>query len=297
MKNEVCRSLVHVSILALLLGPAPGVADQGLENARTTQSFTVLTGVAGTGPNRRAGAPIWDLPVLGQEGLEFVAEYAPGSSAPLPLSPATSPQAVLATTIDPNDLLSLGIDPASVDPALLNVPLNEVAIIVDPAGNRAQVPAQDQLQGAFGASKSLPNKPVTLRRWLQARGIAHVRCLTDGTAWIRFDFERLLPHGLYTISGIFLDPAFGPIPMPLGGVPNAVVADRRGDVKLVTRRLNFCPTDPEAALVLIHVEYHSDGNTYGAVPAVPFAGLPWGTVTHTQLMFSPTGAARVDKGR
>ncbi|SER21204.1 hypothetical protein [Actinokineospora terrae] len=75
-------------------------------------------------------------------------------------------------------------------------------------------------------------EPITLGRWLRAKGEVSVRVCPDGHhAEFDFEFADLIPNSLYTVMSLReldLDPVAGPTrPGPLG-VPNVFVTDRCG---------------------------------------------------------------------
>ena len=90
-----------------------------------------------TGSFQIYGQPRWDLGAsLGSPGGpagEHLAEYNP-SGSPIPLSPDTPCDAVLATQVDPSS--------PHYDPELVNIPLHDVPVTVDGAGTTA-FPALD----------------------------------------------------------------------------------------------------------------------------------------------------------
>jgi len=248
-----------------------------------------IEATAVTGVNRVLGEAQWDLGHgLGTAGLTFVGGYDPESNEPTVLTPDSDKDTVLASTLDTNYLAIFGLTPSDIDPTLVNVPLREVAVVADPAGNRMQVPPVTQVAGG-ALSKSAPNDPVTVKQWLEAEGSILVKCRADGTATVDFKFDNLLENGVYSLWGIYAVEGVNHIvPYPLGGVPNAFSAGRGGKAR-TQRLLNFCPMDetlPGAAtLLMVDIVYHSDGSVYAGSPDLALAGLPAGTVAHTHLAF------------
>ena len=248
-----------------------------------------IDGVAVTGANRLLGEPVWDLGApFGPGGFNFVYGYNEGGDEPFDLTPETPRNTLVATGADPNLLAMFGMGLGDIDPDMINVPFRDVAIIVDPAGGRAQVPSVLDVPG-FAPSKSLPNDDITLDEWLEAQGRLFIRCRADGTANIRVRMRNLIVNGVYTLWGVFgldLDEDGTPdsvVPMALGGVPNVTIGDKNGRATIV-RTINFCPmTEPK--MLTINIAWHSDGNAYGAVPELTLAGLPGGIITHDQINF------------
>lgn len=281
--------LWRLGFSAIVLIGAAGLTSGALaeDDVYDDDYVTIIDGVAVTGANRLLGNPLWDLgPPFGLGGFTFVAGHNDEGGIPRELTPDTPPATILATTVDENNLARLGLTPSDIDPALINVPLHEVAVVVDPAGNRSQVPLVTEVPGT-DVSRALPSGPITLGAWLQARGRAVIRCREDGTSSIRLTFGRLVKSGIYTVWGVFAVEGEGLVPAPLGGVPNLVNVGKRG-FGWFERSLNFCPTNPrpgEGVLMFIDVDYHSDASVYGGVPDLPLAGLPGGTVTHSHVAF------------
>lgn len=249
---------------------------------------TVIKGVAVTGANRLLGQPVWDLGApFGLGGFNFVFGFNPGAPVPIDLDPLTPLDTLVATGFDPNLTV---VPPFAIvpDPALLNIPLRDVPIIVAPDGTRGPVPSVLDVPG-FLPSKSLPNAPITLGEWLEARGKLRIKCYDDGTATVKVNLRNLIVNGVYTLWGVFGLDSSGDgmedtiVPVALGGVPNVMIADKNRKAH-ITRTVNFCPLD-EPGLKTINIAWHSDGNTYGGVPELPLLGLPGGVITHDQVNF------------
>lgn len=245
----------------------------------------ISKGVAVTGISHRLGAPVFDLgPGIGAFGFATLGAWNPSGSDPLPLTPETPASTLLATLVDPALLAALGAPPP--DPALLNVPLRDVAAIVAFDGSRAPLRdhlAADQLEPSHTAN----TPPVALGQWLGAGGILKIRCTDDSRAQIDLDLQDLLPRGLYSVWGVMLTPQ-GPFPIPLGGTPNAFVTDQKGNARF-SRLLNYCPMQLAAGqvpLAFVEVVFHSDQSLYAGVPSLPLRGLPAGAVEHPQVDFA-----------
>ncbi len=248
-----------------------------------------IDGVAVTGANRLLGQPVWDLgEPFGPGGFNFVYGYNEGGDEPFDLTPETPGNTLVATGADPILLAMFGMTLDDIDPDMMNVPFRDVAVIVDPAGGRAQVPSVLDVPG-FAPSKSLPNDDITLDEWLAAKGKLFIRCHADGTADIRVRLRKVITNGVYTLWGVFgldMDEDGAPdsiIPMALGGVPNVMIGDKNGRAS-IERTINFCPM-AEPSMRTINIAWHSDGSAYGAVPELPLAGLPGGIITHDQINF------------
>ncbi len=242
----------------------------------------VKEGRAVTGLNRLLGEPIWELGGgLGTFGFSMLGGQDPGGTVALPLTPASPPSSILATDVDPFILTAFGV-PAP-DPSVLNVPLRRVAAYTTFDGERH--PLRDQNSaGQLEVSRTANSYWITLKQWLAASATARFDCDSRGGANVDIRFKRLIPHGLYTIWGVMSTPG-GPAPIPLGGVPNVVVADPRGNARF-ERRINFCPQQLAAGqspMVLVEVIFHSDGAVYAGVPELILGGFPPGLVTHAHL--------------
>ncbi len=241
---------------------------------------TVIPSQPLTGTFQIYGQPRWDFGApLGSPGgptAEHLAEYNP-SGPPIPLSPDTPCEAVLATQVD--------FSSPHYDPELVNIPLHEVPVTVDGAGTTAFLPSIFEAE-ITSPSRALPNDPLTLGAWLAAKGRAKISCEGEDKAQIRIKFRNLVPHALYTLWAIMALPDGGVAPRPLGGVPNAFVPDERGSGSF-SRTLNFCPTDEDSPLMNIVLALHTDASVFGAVPAMADAetSKPVGAIVHAQAGF------------
>ena len=281
-----------VSLTLAMLAPLFTLAVAPFFTTILTQDggmVATIEGVAVTGANRLLGEPVWDLGApFGPGGFNFVYGYNEGGTEPFDLTPETPGNTLVATGVDPNLLAMFGMTPSDIDPDMINVLFRDVAVIVDPAGGRAQVPSVLDVPG-FAPSKSLPNDDITLDEWLEARGRLFIRCRADGTANVRVRMRNLIVNGVYTLWGVFgldLDEDGTPesvVPVALGGVPNVTIGDRNGRAT-IQRTINFCPMT-EPLMLTINIAWHSDGNAYGSVPELTLAGLPGGIVTHDQINF------------
>jgi hypothetical protein len=267
---------------AVLLAPA-ALSDDGHRRGERR----VIRSQPLTGSFQIYGQPRWYFGApLGSPGGpagEHVAEYNPGGD-PIPLSADTPCDAVLATQIHPSS--------PYYDPELVNIPLNEVPITVNGAGDTASLPPISEA-GITEQSRSLPNDPVTLGDWLGARGRAKIRCAGEDSARIRIKFRGLVPNALYTLWGFMELPEGGVGPRPLGGVPNAFVPNANGSGSF-DRALNFCPLADDSPLLDIVLALHTDGSIFGAVPAMADAetSKPVGVIVHAQAGF-PVNAEEV----
>lgn len=272
------KTLVAAAVAVSSLGAATDALSQ------TNSSYTRVEGVAVTGFNRLLSEPVWDLgPGFGGIGFNFVFGYNPdGTTDEIPLTPESPMDLIVASGFDPAQLAVV----PQPDEATTNIPFKDVPIIVSPAGDRAPVRSSVEAD-PWEASKSYPSRETTLGEWLKARGTLHIKCRSNGTAYIQVNAWGLIPHGVYTLWGVFSRDFSGDgnidgmAPSALGGVPNLAVASAAG-LASISRELNFCPTEEES-LKTVAMAYHSDGNVYGAVPELGAAGLPGGTITHDHL--------------
>ncbi len=160
--------------------------------------------------------------------------------------------------------------------------------VVRPSYPFHQVPIPD-LQAEDGPKVT---EPVTLGRWLEARGRLTVT-LAEGETAADFegDFSGLIPNSLYTMMAIRrrdLDPDGPAHPSPLG-VPNVFVTDREGNGTYYARLPNPFPA-PDAAdadnrvvnAVVLWMSYQCN---YGG--AVGHHGL--GADIHAQLRLAAPG--------
>lgn len=244
-----------------------------------------VRGVPVTGANQFCGQQRWSFEDQGIDPLSFrqVAAYAPGEEFPTVLSAEVCPpDAILASTHDPQ----LSFDPPGPAPAitsepdsrLQNVPLRDVpknAGILQGGTNGIRnfiEPAGDFPVDPFPIVQTRDSDPITLGQWARARGRLTFRCNDDGGAQVRIRMRNLIPNGVYSVWGIWKTPlpngVFVDLPVPFGGVPNAIVPDSHGRAEFV-RDLAFCPsetTENESQLLWVAAAFHSDSNLYAGVP-------------------------------
>src|SRR5680860_114228 len=289
-----CKYLVPglMAITASAAPPVVSLADAA--GARTVH----VRGINSTGVNERCDEPLFFMPAPLPTTLHgaFVGEFdpTPGAVAALPLTPANCDNnSLLATTTDAEFLAAAGLTDA--DPGIKNIPLREVPIIFAPTGLSGAVPPLGALPpNPFPPVKSAPNDPITLGKWLRARGHMTIKCRANGSASVNASFRNLVPNGVYSMWGLWLTTppgAPGPtlVPLPFGGVPNALVPNRHGRATF-QRRLALCPMDsaPDGSqLTIATLAFHSNGSLYGGVPELAAGNVeftrPDGTIFNTSL--------------
>lgn len=318
------RFLLIGFVATALLSVATSTTVLAKDDA-TTSSFDhgrrfIELGVPSTGLNRNLGQPIWRFPALEPfvplfgdpvallgfntvGALDALVGVGAGNSAPL--SPASPGDTILASHLDPIGLGFVGLDPSTVPFSVLNVPLDETAVLVDDFGvNREDVVCATDSSALNVITRAGPcDDTLTLATWQRARGVGVFDCRSDGSARARLFMRNLRPNRLYTVWLIIEDFASGPQflvrPIPFGGVPNVVISDRWGRGQL-DRELNYCPHEQDQALGLA-VVMRGNGENFGGVatpflnqqdPATAFdglAGLIPGSVAFVQLSFNITG--------
>ena len=295
INHAISSRLLLITGLLFLNLPSIAIADHG------GRQSVRIRGINVTGANRLCGEAVMQLdaipaPLPVDFGGEFVGEFdpAPGAVDAIPLSPSNcNDDIVLATYTDNGFIDPLGIPEA--DDRIVNVPLNNVPVNATPTGVRLTLPPQGVLPAnPFPPTKSGSNESITLGDWLDVRGRMRIKCRSNGTASVRIRFRNLIPHGIYTMWGLWATtppgaPGATLVPLPFGGVPNAFVPDRKGRAAF-RRELAFCPLDttPDGSqLLFISTAYHSDGSLYGATPELPAAPIsfqaPDGTVFQSTL--------------
>lgn len=274
--------------LLLVLG---SLSLGSLSTAAEPPDARVLEGYPVTGLNCRLGEPLADFgPPLGKFHFTTAGAHDPGGLVPLPLSPGASLETLLATTADPTVLAVFDVEPEEIDPTVLNVPLRQVPANIDPAGDVRRALPDHFTVAPTDPNQTTPSSPITLGRWLEARGTALVLCHPDGSAIVDLRMRRLVPNRLYTVWAFFLT-LEGPRPIPLGGAPNTFGTGPWGDGRFV-RALSYCPFEPTEEgerQLTIDVVLHSDHQVYAIEPALARAGLPPGVVAHAQLEFRLAG--------
>ena len=266
-------------------------------------STTVIKAEPVTGWNRLLGQPRyhWDFAPAPFDlaGAQTIDVYNPDGDHPLPLTPETPDDAVLATTVDPD--LELIFPPFTIDqtdPDAINVPIRDIATwITGDLQGRAPLPPISEAP-VVSQSQAAPASPtpITKADWLKGSGRMLIRCRKDGTAHLRIDVRDLIANRVYTVWAMWLTSDLRVFPQPMGGAPNAYVTDADGDARF-ERELDFCPTDVGTTglsgdgniLLSVITHLHSDHVLYGAIPTPLFGGLPPGTVLHMQLEWNLPG--------
>ncbi len=256
----------------------------------------LIEGVAVTGTNRLFGKPTTDYgPPLGTAGFYNMGIYNPNGNTPLLVDEQSPDDALIATAVDPNFLMMVGLPLSLIDESLLNIPLQNVPVNISPAGDqRSQLPSTLMVDPT-SPNQAEPIKAITLKSWLKAKGLAKLKCGEHKNS-VDIKLHDLIPNRLYSMWGIFESADAMLLAVPLGGVPNAVTTNNKGDAEF-SRQIGFCPferTVSGARLLAIDVVYHSDHQMYGVVPELPLIGLITGSVTHTQLEFVLVGKSLID---
>lgn len=282
-----------VSVVCIVLFMAIKATAAGVQQPQAEVQHTHrIKGRVVTGTNRFLGQPLTDFGApLGTAGFSNVAAQNSYGAQPIPLTTDTPSSALLATYVDPMFLSLIGKTPADVDPAQLNVLLQDVPVNVDPAGS-----VRSSLKGILQAvqmhpSLAEPSAHITLAHWVHAEGVASITCQTEEMSTVAIKLKNFLPNRIYTMWAILGGAEL--VPLPLGGVPNAIVTNNRGNARF-ERVLKFCPFQTRSGdrpLLLIDVVFHSDQQVYGAVPDLPFADLFTGLVNHTQYEFPLMGTS------
>jgi len=155
----------------------------------------MIKGRVATGTNRFLGQPLTDFGApLGTAGFSNVAAKNTYDAQPIPLTTDTPLSALLATYVDPVFLSLIGKAPADVDPAKLNVLLQDVAVNVDPAGS-VRSPLNGILQsGQIQPSLAEPSAHINLADWVRAEGSALIKCQTGDTSTVSITLKSFLPN-------------------------------------------------------------------------------------------------------
>ena len=136
---------------------------------------------------------------------------------------------------------------------------------------------------------------ITLEDWNRARGRIYGNC-KDGKAWIKIKIINGLPNSLYSVTDIGVINPLSPNERlsggAMGGVPNVLVTDTRGN-GVFERPLNYCPFDScqvaTRCSLYIALFYHFDHMTYGFSPSMDAAGQGVGLVGSNHIKFFPNG--------
>ncbi len=250
----------------------------------------IVRGQVVTGANRLLGEPLftYDFAANTTFGFNTLDEHNPGAELPIPLTPDSHRNTVLATTF-PN----LAGVPAGVLPNV-NIALRDVGTYINGLLDRGLVPFHlDPGAPVIGPTQAEPHNPdpIRLRDWTRGRGLAITRCGHDGNYASVF-VKRLIPNRLYSAWALWLSEAPGTAfqPIALGGAPSVIMTDAHGKGSL-TRELNFCPEDAARdgvgaeRLIGFIVILHSDHVSLGPIPTPSPLGFPPGSIVHGHMWF------------
>jgi hypothetical protein len=310
--------------LAQLAASLPLLVGTGVAGiAPTAHGQTVLrsVGVAQTGPNSICGLEVWSLNGVpsgpdSHGAFLGIRDDSLGATEAIPITLAHcglagDPNVVLATTYDDAFGTSRGWLAPSVE--LENLGLRSVPV---PAGNGIYAPIP--LPGSVPPNPlpptiTEPTAPITLGIWRSAGGDLEITCEADNTAFVAASMHDLVPHGVYTTWGQWVDAAGVPSLVPFGGLPNTIAADADGNAEFC-RELAYCPMDvaPDGSelqyLTLMYMA--AAGATFGAVPyeafttrafvgvaSLPFnSSIPGGIVSFDHVAFRINATGGLDPG-
>ena len=271
------------TLCALMLS-APALADRVPEH--NNERVFHIPGVPVTGINEVCGQSVWTFdyppPLPPDFRTPNFGKYDPRPGA-IDAEPLTrqncTPDAVVATTVDPVFATYIGVRMQDIDYRLKNLPLRNVPTPIFFDGLRGTIPLLEAVPPATSGvtqTQSKPSDPITLGKWLSARGALTIRCEADGSASASAKFRHLIANGVYTMWGAWNTIPAGSsqaavIPVPFGGAPNAIIPDDDGSATFV-RHFATCPMDPPSdgsKLLFVALVYHADAVLYGASPG-PF---------------------------
>lgn len=270
MKERTMRKRWMIALLACLLAPIVTAAKS--EKAEVFHENLLPT----TGFNDLCGEPVFE----GAPNFSFSAMHNPAGPDPIPLTPqlcAENPDALLATWANPGFYAANGWP--QPDARLLNIPYHQVPVSVDWDGRRMFVVDHAAGVSPFPPTRSFPNQPETLASFIGVEGRMKLKCFSDGTAEIKIKAKGYPPNSLLTLWMVWgnapesgLPPV---IPQPLGGLPNAAVADSDGKFEF-ERFLGFCPMHDVFGLstpLAIDIASHPDEVIYGGYPDAPLVDV------------------------
>ena len=272
-------SLIGLTLLGLSLN---AFADTKEDINRSEYPIkTNITGTNITGPNDLCGDIVYTFPQPFPDiRLSFMGELntSEGATDVIPLTADNCvPETVLATTTDPVFLaLNQGED---TDTRLKNLPLRDVPVYVDRTGLRTLIERNSDSVNPYPVRYvGDTSEDITLGQWLSAKGTMDIVCHSNSSSTINASLTKLIPDSLYTIWGWYkaippgaTEPTF--VVLPLGGVPNTVITNKKGKSSKFNRSLSYCPTnitEDGSELLAVVVTWHPDGAVYGATPSIDF---------------------------
>ncbi len=277
-KMQKIKSTIIPLLATIYISSGPVLANdnESYQGDGHMQESYSITGEVRTGFNSSKGQPVYDLGgFLGGLSWNFVFAHEPNDTESSPITVDTDEDRLLATGVDQFFYSALvGFDTNLLDQTALNVPYRDMPIIVDGlSGTRSKLEPISIDNFKERRSLSLPVDPISIKDWYSARGVASVKCSSSERARVMFKFSNLIPHGVYSVWGLYgLDSDNDGIrdgltpPIAFGGVPNVLVADSNGK-STFKRTLPFCP-NADQDILTVEVAYHIDGSTLGGTPAM-----------------------------
>ena len=248
--------------------------DEQFGRNRSRGRTYTFRGRVSTGYNMDKGKAMYDLGgVIGAPAFHYTFAYEPDRAEASPILEDTDESRLVATGVDPGFYIGLGIDPSVINPDVLNIPYRSMPFTID--GNTAYAEALVKITGdnyKTDFTYSDPAKPITIRDWYSARGIASIHCFSSGEADTKFTFRNLIPNGVYAVWTIIGEDKDGNgvrdffSPKAFGGAPNIFSADGEGKA-VFERTVPYCPST-DGDTMSVEISYHVDGATYGAVPSI-----------------------------
>ena len=145
-----------------------------------------------TGFNDLCGEPVFKFDPMDPRlpldpHFAFSAMQNTDGTDPIPLTPEIceeNPDSLLATWANPDFYIPNGFP--LPDPRLLNVPYNQVPVVVNEAGLRAQVLDEDdpEVTRPLPPVRSIPNEADTIESFTGVSGRSVIKCFENGDAQV-----------------------------------------------------------------------------------------------------------------
>lgn len=182
----------------------------------------------------------------------------------------------------------------------LPLPLNNYPMVFAPEQNpdaaktvRPRLPLHEGYIADYRATDGRRKlAPITLADWCKAQGELIVKLSEDKrNAHFYFQFQRLVPHSVYTVMGLReqdLAPINPTRPGPLG-IPNVIVTDVNGNAEYWAELPNPFPAKSEISnrIINVIVLFMSSQQSYGG--AIGLHGLGGDIHAHLKLQTASFG--------
>jgi len=196
----------------------------------------------------------------------------------------------------------------NIDPSTLNIPLGEVGSnFLGPGFTSLDKRVTPISFSDSGSEPSVFRKKgfvinPTVRDWEKVSGKLSIRKGKNGLFTVKITLRDAFPNAIYTIWDLgTLNPLTteeSGYAVPLGGLPNIVVTDKRGcgfaKFKLKYDLSRPCETGASSCSSYVSAFFNWDNGAYGASAAATWAKAPTGVYGGNQIVWPTSGTTLIE---